>query len=343
MDARWRTLVVLLAIVTVAAVALAAKECPSCGTSNRDDARFCKSCGYGFPRVVTPALPSLRVSVTVVPGLVEITSEPSGAAVVVKGARLGVTPFASGALGPGRHEFELEFSGYRTYRGSFVVARLQGRIVVRSVPAGAEALLDGVSRGTVPDTGLAIPNLALADYTVVVRMAGYVDEVRSVRLSAEQPTGIVSADLKPREGFLKVASVPDRASVYLNGAEAGLTEFLTGMRPDRYGLRVARRGFYDWLSYAEVRPGETTAVFVSLERMPAKKPAFLITGLAVAAGGGVAAVLGELSYRRYVEAVPPAYAPAEIEQLRLETERYDLIRNVALGVGALGIGAYIVF
>ena len=77
-----RPVVIAALLLLCVAVALAAKTCPNCGTSNTDQAKFCKNCGYGFPTRTEPARPSrprVQVEVTVTNGLARIRSTPSGA------------------------------------------------------------------------------------------------------------------------------------------------------------------------------------------------------------------------------------------------------------------------
>ena len=82
-----RPALVLAVLLVCFAVALAAKTCPNCGTSNADEAKFCKNCGYRFPARSEPSRPSLprvQVEVTVADGLARIRSTPFNTSMALK-------------------------------------------------------------------------------------------------------------------------------------------------------------------------------------------------------------------------------------------------------------------
>lgn len=329
----------LVMLAVIFTVALAAKNCPRCGTQNLDNARFCKNCGYEFPRQVSPALPALTVEVSTAPGQVKIVSEPAGASVFIDGKAAGVTPFVSGELTPGKHELVVKLGGYRDYRSSFVVPAATGAIRVRTVPSGVEVLLDGAFRATSTDTGVIISSVASGSHQLLFRLRGYKEETRTVELRAGELLVLEPVTLLPLPGFLAVTSEPERARVYVDGRLLGETRYLGQLAPARYELRLSKRGFQDWLSFVQVQGGETTTVVVTLEQLRTRKPVFLIAGLTGLTAGGAAAILGEVNYARYRR----AETGEEAEKYRLATQRWDLVRNILAGLGALGFGAYILF
>ncbi len=329
----------LVMLTVIFAVALAAKNCPRCGTQNLDNARFCKNCGYEFPRQVIPVLPALAVEVSTAPGQVKIVSEPAGASVFIDGKAVGVTPFVTGELTPGKHELVVKLGGYRDYRSSFVVPAATGAIRVRTVPSGVEVLLDGVFRATSTDTGVVISSVASGSHQLLFRRRGYREEIKTVELRAGELLVLEPITLLPLPGFLAVTSEPERARVYVDGRLLGETRYLGQMAPARYELRLSKRGFQDWLGSVQVHGGETTTVVVTLEQLRTRRPVFLIAGLTGLTVGGTAAVLGELSYARY----RGAGTGEEARRYRLATQRWDLVRNIFASIGALGFGAYIMF
>ncbi len=336
-----KLIVVLLLLIAFAGLVLAAKTCPNCGTDNRDDARFCKSCGYRFEvRRPAPARRSLiRTQVSVVQGVLEVSSTPTGARVKIDGEHRGTTSLSVRNLRPGQHSLEVSRTGYRTYYGVFVIPELKGRIVVTTVPAGAEVLLDSESTGIAGDSGLSIEDVPLGVHVLVARLSGYEDGVDTVELTAEQPVLEIVLRLELWKGFLRVDSRPDGAALAVNRSRVGLTSYFGTLAPARYELSLSKPGFTDWLGHVEVQPAETTFVLATLRRLRTRKPAFLWVGLVSLAGGGAAAVMGQLDYSKYQQ----ASTPGDAERLRNSTEIWDLARNIAAGVGTLSIGAYLLF
>ena len=143
-----RVVLVLVVLAVSAGLVFAEKTCPSCGTSNSDNAKFCKSCGAKLPEAQQsrPAAPRVAGSMAVDGSVVNITSEPSGATAVVDGRNRGKTPVELNDLGPGRHEVELSRGGYRTFYGDFTIAGLFGSVVVTTEPVGAFLILRGTGR-----------------------------------------------------------------------------------------------------------------------------------------------------------------------------------------------------
>ena len=336
----------IVVLVVLCSIIYAAKDCPNCGTENSDEAKYCKSCGYEFEATGSPGprtQPLLRVQVGVEGGKVVITSTPSEATVTVDGRRRGTTPLVLEGLAPGQHELAIERSGYRTYYGVFVMQKQQGSMAVTTVPVGAEVLLDGESHGEASAAGLIIEDVAFGDHTLTARMPGWLDAVQTVTLSAEKPVGVVTIRLDTQLGFLRVQSTPTGADVLVEEQKVGVSDYLGAWAPDRYRLSLSKPGFQRWSDVIEVARAETTFVAVGLVR-PRVRPAFLFwTGAAAMAGAVVGIVMGEAAYGDYRSASPPDYTPGQIADLRQRTKMWDLVRNVAAGVGIVGIGVYFAF
>lgn len=346
MNRRWTVRVLLVLLCLAIGVTLAAKNCPRCGASNVDNARFCKDCGYEFPRVrpqPTPVLPALRVSVEVAPGVVTISSTPEGAALQVEGNERGTTPARLTDLPPGRYRFELTRSGYRSYTGSFTVVRPQGSIRVKTDPAGALVLVDGRSVGAVPDTGLLLSGLDLGERSVVARLAGRQDQTRIVSLSDRQPAALVEIAFPVVDGFLSVESDPRGALLSINSERVGRTSYFGALKPADYRLELRQDGFRSWRDNVTIRLGDTTRVSAVLSQVRARRWGYLVAGLAGIAGGAAGTVLGQSAYDEYVVARPPDYNSDQVADLRTRTVMFDWLRNVAGGLGVLSLGAFFVF
>jgi hypothetical protein len=320
----------LLAVLVCAGVVLADQRCPACGTVNSDEAQFCKSCGTRLE--ARPAgqgtAGRISVSATVLNNDVTITSQPSGAEVEVDGAARGKTPLELRGLSMGRHNYRVTLPGYRSQTGSFTVTVQTGTIVVTTEPSGAQVFLDGALQGRTGEGGLPLMRVSYGRHTVKARLEGYNDVTKSVDLRSSEPYGVVLR-LGWGKGFLRVISTPESAAVMLENRAAGTTPYFAELAPERYVLALTKRGFAEWIGYAEVYQAETATVRVALERIKTRKLPFLVAGAAGLAAGGASAYLGEQSYAKYRSAT----TPEDARKYRADTETWDLSRNVALGAG----------
>jgi ribosomal protein L40E len=332
-----RVLAALLVLALCFALVYAEKTCPSCGTVNSDDAKFCKKCGAkllesGPGRPVTPRL-SGHASVEL--GVATITSDPSGADVYVDGRLRGRTPLQLADLAPGRHELRITRAGYRDYAGVVAVTGRYGAVVVTSDPVGAEMLLDGAVQGSTTESGLPLARVLYGRHTLTARMPGYRDVEKTIDLKSAGPVA-VNFRLGYGKGFLSVESDPPGAKVQSQDRLLGSTPLLGELDPARYTLTVTRPGFYDWLGYAQVQFAETARVFATLERVKTRKLVFLVAGLAGVAGGAFSVLMGESEYAKYQSAA----TRQESERHRASTQTWDAGRDIAAGFGALMVGAY---
>ncbi len=329
---------VLLCILLLITVAWAEKICPNCGTTNRDDARFCKKCGARLPEPESrPSLPRLRVNTSVEGNSVIITSEPSGATVRIDDVERGKTPLTITELAPGRHELEVRLAGYQTYYSSFNITARLATLVVTSDPTGADIYLDGVHKGKTTETGLTISRVPFGSHSISARLTGYQEATKLVEVRESGPIGIL-IKLGTSRGFLSVTTRPAGADVIANGRKLGTTPLVTALAPDRYALTLSKPGYEDWLGYVNIGYGETTAVNQTLSRLPQRQLSILLTGIVLTAGGALSALMGEKSYAAYQQAT----TTQEAIRLRQETERWDMFRNIGFGAGAGCIGLYFV-
>lgn len=337
-------MIVLLLCVAIG-LTYAARNCPRCGTSNPDNARFCKNCGYEFPQVRPQPqprpqpLPALRASADPRPGGMAISSTPDGATVTINGAQRGTTPLVLSGLAPGRYTVEIELAGHRPFTTAVTVPALTATLRVFTVPAGAQVTVNDRIVGTAPDTGLVVTGLQPGSHSVTARLPGRLDQSLQVTLTETEPVRAVEIILPLTDGFLSVTSDPRGAQVRINGEAAGQTSLVTPLRPGTYRLELVLDGYNTWRRNASINLGDTTRVSASLSPARVRRWGLLALGLAGAAGGVTGAVLGESAYEQYTA----ARSPDEAEDLRRKTLIYDWTRNLAGGIGVLSLGAFFVF
>lgn len=331
---------VLVVVLLLCSLVMAVRVCPNCGTENSDAARFCKSCGTRLvsPEPSQPARPRLVGQVSVSGTTVFITSEPSGATVTVDGRVRGTTPLELSDLSLGRHELLLTREGYREYSTSFTISTQTGTVVVTSDPVGAEIFVDGQSRGRAGEGGLVISRVQYGTRVITARLAGYEDVTKTIDLKSPGPVA-VNFRLGWGKGFLSVRSQPSGGEVIVENRQLGVTPLLCELAPKRYLVTVARRGYFDWVGYADVQYAETVFVLAELERIKQRSPVLLGLGGLALAGTAAAAVLGEGQYSQY----RAARDPAEVLRYRQATERWDMIRNVGIAATVVLAGSYVIF
>ncbi|MGQ9692339.1 MAG: PEGA domain-containing protein, partial [Thermaceae bacterium] len=100
---------------------------------------------------------------------------------------------------------------------------------------------------------------------VEVRLAGYQTFKTTVNPAPGEQVRLF-AQLSPqaRTGTLDVGSNPQGAEVYLGGTLRGRTPLTLSLPPGWYDLRLFLPGYSEHRGQVEVRPGETTPLFVQL-------------------------------------------------------------------------------
>jgi eukaryotic-like serine/threonine-protein kinase len=165
--------------------------------------------------------------------------------------------------------------------------RKQGRLLVRSTPAGAQVFVDGHEEGRTP---VAVRELARGEHRVRVVHDGYDTEERRVLISASRPAQSLTLPLSQTAhvtpapasrmpvpstpgttgrfvGSLAVDSRPSGAKVFVDGKLAGTTPLqLAGLDAGEHVVRIERDGYRRWSSSVRVVASEQNRVTASLEK-----------------------------------------------------------------------------
>ena len=163
-----------------------------------------------------------------------------------------------------------------------------GRVLVRTSPAGARVFVDGREYGVSP---FAVRNLAHGGHNVRVVRDGYNAEERRVVLTASQPSQSLAIDLERQGG---AAATPRRSAagapgrdrivgrftatwssrrarpaprVFLDGKPVGTTPLTLRAVPiGSHAIRLEHDGYRRWSSAVRVVAGEQNRITASLER-----------------------------------------------------------------------------
>jgi len=164
-------------------------------------------------------------------------------------------------------------------------AAVEGRLLVRSEPAGATVIVDGREYGPTP---AVVRGLDRGTHRVRIVREGYISEERSVDITRSQPAPSLIVTLEPRRpaeeriaqsvpqsaptiesytGTLVVESLPAGASVFLDNRAVGRTPLtLPRVNAGAHVVRLERDGYQRWTRSIRVVATERTRVTASLDR-----------------------------------------------------------------------------
>ena len=157
---------------------------------------------------------------------------------------------------------------------------LEGRLLVRTRPAGAHVSVDGKDYGPTPAT---VRNLTRGTHHVKITHEGYVMEERRVVVSASRSSQSMTLELAPVRaaasarpqpgaserfvGSLAVDSRPTGAKVFMDGNLVGTTPVaLPAVPVGLHAIRLEHEGYQHWSSSVRVVASEQNRVTASLER-----------------------------------------------------------------------------
>ena len=150
-----------------------------------------------------------------------------------------------------------------------------GRLLVRSMPAGANVVVDGQSRGVTP---LDFGELAFGAYTIEVSYPGHDTRQRRVTLTERRPARSVDFKLRPTSvpaqatpaanspGSLQVTSQPSGAQVFVDDYLIGTAPLLiSNVAAGSRRLRVELSGYKIWTTSVQIEPSARLRVSANLE------------------------------------------------------------------------------
>ncbi len=220
-------------------------------------------------------------------GQIQVTSNPSGATVVLDRSQSKITPAYFSNIPVGSHEISVSLAGYQTHYTSVNVERgqtatinvmftppvSQGTLSVSSNPSGAAVYVDGIYRGLTPTT---IGNLAPGQHVVLLSKAGYHDwqgyaNIQGGVITTLSPTLV--SDASPVYGTVSITSTPSGASVYADGVYVGQTTparalVFTGVKPGYHELLLSKTGYQDYKTSGTVYAGQDLSLTISLTPNP---------------------------------------------------------------------------
>lgn len=188
------------------------------------------------------------------PGIVRITSEPSGAEIILNGQKLGNTPY-QGELTAGEHHLELRKALYYADVSTFNLREGQsqaiprklkprfGYLTVASTPKNAKIFLDGKLLGNAP---LGRKEVESGQHTIRLEAELHHQYEQAITIRDGEPETVNTA-LRAAYGTLEVSTTPeDGAEIFLDNQKVGSTPYKNTRLPSgKYLLKVSKPLFED--------------------------------------------------------------------------------------------------
>jgi hypothetical protein len=205
-------------------------------------------------------------------GVVNITSNPSGAEIVADDKiRTEKTP-AKISLKQGVHTIKVKKVGYidaektiqiirkSSKELSFSLELVPGTLSINVDPGGAKVYINGDYKGISP---LDI-NLKEGKYKLTISMENFKDYNSEVTVLSGK-TKTITFSLLPNLGTLNINSTPSFASVYINGISKGTTPLTLPLPQGNFKVTLKKDCYNDYLITANVYTSKTTNLSLNLK------------------------------------------------------------------------------
>lgn len=147
------------------------------------------------------------------------------------------------------------------------IQRIVARVLIRVDPPRAQVSIDG---RPIASGDLATPFvLGPGDHEIRVTLEGFSSATRSVRLSPGTST-TETFSLEPLAGRVSIQSVPEGASVSVDGRPVGVTPIRGGLDlpPGEHTFLLSKGGYESVTRTMEVRAGATVDLDITLPGVP---------------------------------------------------------------------------
>jgi len=210
-------------------------------------------------------------------GNIKVVSTPTGATIFLDGSEAGITSGLLTKLDVGEHQIVVVKDGFSSFSKAVTVnknvtttvsaalTKEYGTLNITSEPAGANAFIDGISKGLVGSNGLTVRGLGIGAHKIKVTKAGY--QAYEVEMTVESGDGnSLNAQLTPKPGSIVITSTPGGASVTVDGTNRGNTPCsVTGLEPGSYSVKVEKTGYEDGEISVSVGAGQSVAKSIVLK------------------------------------------------------------------------------
>jgi hypothetical protein len=224
-------------------------------------------------------------------GTLTVTSNPSGAVVILDSYNSETTPYIFTGLATGYHTVEVDYPGYEAYinnvyiddgagvevNADLIALDTFGSLFVDSNPEGADVYVDGNYQGISPVT---VGALSAGTHQVELHLAGY-EVLTSTEYVAAGEGTVVNLVLIPYSsssayGSIDITSTVPGALVYLDGIykgsiQSGNTFNIISVDPGSHSLLLHLPGYSDFTQTVSVYAGQISDVNAVFSPSPANQ------------------------------------------------------------------------
>jgi hypothetical protein len=209
------------------------------------------------------------------PGLLDLTSTPSGATILIDGLAIGETPLQGTKIPSGTHSISFEHERYLPHEATIDIEGYGSKqelhvelepawamVTLRTEPEDAALSVDGEELGTTP---LELELIAGSRELVFSKENFSPLEIALEVVAGEDVTPAVY-QLEPAPAKVAIASVPSGATVTIDGGYKGLTPLSIELSPkDKHLLRLTLPGYQSANRKVLLEPKEERDLDIKLE------------------------------------------------------------------------------
>jgi len=221
----------------------------------------------------------LNVNLSSDSAMLDLSSKPDGAEVILNGIAKGKTPCVIDRIPSGSSQIEISMEGYVPYKQTLtlqagqvekmtaVLKSIPAELTVVTIPSKARIYVDNQFKGESPVT---LSNLAPGEYRIRAELIGCEPLARTVKLGIKQKL-TEEFRLMRDCGVLDITTEPAGAKVFIDGKECGVTaakpsetdrvsEPLTVdfLAAGAHKIMVTKKGFFDATFEVTIEKSKTT-------------------------------------------------------------------------------------
>jgi len=216
----------------------------------------------------------LDIRLAPLPGRVEITTVPAGAALMLDDLPLGAAPSEALSLEAGSYVLTATLDRYQQWQGRIdVVGRNQSQQVnialvpdwaqirFTSLPTSVMASVDGQPVEVTPD-GISVLS---GEHELTLSAPGFVPKTVPLMIVAGVDQNLGAITLAPADATLTLTSIPAGAGVTVDGSYTGLTPLTVALAPGApHALKISRAGYQTQTVTVTLSRGQTANRAVTL-------------------------------------------------------------------------------
>jgi eukaryotic-like serine/threonine-protein kinase len=206
---------------------------------------------------------------------------------------------------------------------------VEGTMEVSSVPPGATVEIEGVP-GRAGQTPFGVASLAPGSYKVRVHKPGYASESRVVEVSSGK-RATVEVKLTATQGFLKVSSTPEGASIWIGGKDTGkVTPAEIMLDPAVHNIALHKDDYLDESAEIKISAGESASYSPSLRAAGRTDNIKSVGGFSRMFGGGPSQGMAQIEIKTEPKGAEIVINGKTLEKtspavIQVEAGNYDVV------------------